>query len=354
MENLCVKDGSYVLSPTSTTSSSGEVEMTSAFEIQRSRLNAFLAECGIHPLEKPWLEWESVGERTHRRYIQRTSEIISSVLKVVYPGNPGCLWSQLQASTAISKMLGDEAVCSPSDRSYLEGLAEAYKNSTAWDTRRQILSVMAGIASYKAISLFIPGITPYRYTMANLHRLQFGRAAPVPKKDAPRLRIDRQQLDHFLTFITSPHLVQDLPFGNKNLKLSNGHSITVPNVIRTLIPQRIVRQYQQYCSDSNFTPFSERTMTRILSECSASVRKSLQGLDYFAAEGARAFDDLSLVLEQAVEVGASKERVQGLQEALKAGKLYLKGDFKVIFFSVQYEFIFINHKIGAWLMENVD
>lgn len=193
---------------------------------------------------------------------------------------------------------------------------------------------MAGIASYKAISLFIPGITPYRYTMANLHRLQFGRATPVPKKDAPRLRIDQQQLGHFLSFITSPHLVQDLPFGNKNLKLSNGQSIAVPNVIRTLIPQRIVRQYQQYCLDSNFTPFSERTMSRILSECSASVCKSLQGLDYFAAEGARAFDDLSLVLEQAVEVGASKERVQGLQEVLKAGKLYLKGDFKVIF-SVQ-------------------
>ena len=120
MESLCVKDRSYVLSPTSTTSSSGEVEMTSAFEIQRSKLNAFLAECGIHPLEKPWLEWANVGERTHRRYIQRTSEIISSVLKVVYPGNPGCLWSQLQASTAISEMLGDEAMCSPFDRSYLE------------------------------------------------------------------------------------------------------------------------------------------------------------------------------------------------------------------------------------------
>ena len=109
--------------------------------------------------------------------------------------------------------------------------------------------------------------------MANLHRLQFGRAAPVPKKDAPRLRIDRKQLDHFLSFITSPHLVQDLPFGNKNLKLSNGQSIAVPNVNRTLIPERIVMQYQQYCLDSNFTPFSERTMTRILSECSASVRK---------------------------------------------------------------------------------
>ena len=73
-------------------------------------------------------------------------------------------------------------------------------------------------------------------------------------------------------------------------------------------------------------------MTRILSECSASVRKSLQGLDYFAAEGARGFDDLSSVLEQVLENGESKERVQGLQEALKAGKLYLKGDVKVKYY----------------------
>ena len=74
MESLCVKDRSYVLSPTSTTSSSGEVEMTSAFEIQRSKLNAFLGECEIHPPEKPWLEWANVGERTGTPgYIQRTN-----------------------------------------------------------------------------------------------------------------------------------------------------------------------------------------------------------------------------------------------------------------------------------------
>ena len=56
MESLCEKDRSYVLSPTSTTSSPGEVEMTSAFEIQRSKLNAFRAECGIHPVKKLWIE----------------------------------------------------------------------------------------------------------------------------------------------------------------------------------------------------------------------------------------------------------------------------------------------------------
>ena len=38
-------------------------------------------------------------------------------------------------------------------------------------------------------------------------------------------------------------------------------------------------------------------MLRVLSECSASVRKSLQGLDNYAAEGARAFDDLAGIVE---------------------------------------------------------
>ena len=65
----------------------------------------------------------------------------------------------------------------------------------------------------------------------------------------------------------------------------------------------------------------------ILSECSASVRKSLQGLDYIEAEGTKAFDNLSDLVKQTCNYG-DPETV--LQENLKAGKLHLKGDFKVI------------------------
>lgn len=206
----------------------------------------------------------------------------------------------------------------------------------SWDTRRQVLSIMAGVANYNAISRFIPGLTKYRFTMANLHRLQFGRGAQVPQLPNTRIRIDLKQLDHFLGFITSPHLVQDLPFGQKHLKLSSGEVIDVPNVIRLMIPQRIVRQYTQYCQETNFKPFSESTMLRVLSECSASVRKSLQGLDYFAAEGARAFDDLVAMVHQISENSASKEWETRVVEALKAGKLYLKGDFKVVILIFTY------------------
>ena len=217
------------------------------------------------------------------------------------------------------------------EKLYLEALAEAYNNAVSWDTRRQVLSIMSGVASYNVISMYIPGLTKYRYTVANLHRLQFGRGAPAPKQPTTRIRIDIKQLDHFISFITSPHLVQDLPFGERHLKLSSGEVIDVPNVIRQMIPQRIVRQYTQYCQETNFKPFGERTMLRILSECSASVRKSLQGLDYFAAEGARAFDDLvGMVHQMSENVAGGKEWEKRMTESLKASKLYLKGDFKVI------------------------
>ena len=49
-------------------------------------------------------------------------------------------------------------------------------------------------------------------------------------------------------------------------------------------------------------------MLRVLSESSASVRKSLQVLDYFAAEGARAFNDLSIIVRQISRLGPGKER----------------------------------------------
>ena len=99
--------------------------------------------------------------------------------------------------------------------------------------------------------------------MSNFHRLQFGRGAPVPEQPTTCIRIDIKQLDHFISFIKSPHLVQDLPFGQRRLKLSSGEVIDVQNVIRQMIPQKIVRQYTQYCLETKFKPFSERTMLRI-------------------------------------------------------------------------------------------
>lgn len=327
MNKLQIGDESFLPS-SETASASSSSGGDGKYQLQKAKLNSFLEECDIEPLGRRWMDWHHANERTQERYIKRSSEIVKSVLSVIYPDNYAHLWKELKASHAMDEIMGSQSVQLFSDNSYLEALTEAYKNAASWDTRRQVLSIMTGVATYREISRHIPGLTQYRYTIANLHRLQYGRAAPVPlhERHVPRLQIDKGQLDHFLACITSPHIVQDLPFGEKTLKLSSGRVISVPNVIRTMVPQRIAKQYVAYCSETGFVPFSERTMLHILSECTASVRKSLQGLDYIAAEGAKSFDDLSLLINQTANTVDSGT---ALQEKLKAAKLYLKGDYKV-------------------------
>ena len=317
------------LSPDTGSASSTSDEAPTAADISRGKLNTYLVSQNIAPLPRQsWMPWDLASTRTKVRYTNRTAEIVSSVLSTLSPNDAGSLWKALVSSRAVEKVL-DLDELSPTQTKHLQALAEAYNQAQSWQNRREILSIMAGVASYQTISVVIQGLTRYRYTLANLHRLQHGPSAPIPHHSFPRIRIDRRQLDHFLDFITSPHLVQDLPFGQKALKLSSGEILEIPNVIRTMIPQRIARQYMQYCSETGFKPFSEATMLRVLSECKASVRKSLQGLDYYAADGARAFDDLGSVVRQLGELGLGKEWEVQHQELLKTVKSYLKGDFKV-------------------------
>ena len=69
------------------------------------------------------------------------------------------------------------------------------------------------------------------------------------------------------------------------------------------IPERLVKQYQAYYEESEFQALSRSTLLRILSICSASTRKSLQGLDYVSSTGAQAFEELLDVVEKIGDMG---------------------------------------------------
>ena len=153
--------------------------------------------------------------------------------------NAAYLWNALHSSRSIPTALGIDTTTQPSENAYQEALVEAYKNMSGWDTKRQVLSVMSGVASFAAIKKFIPELSRYRYHMATTHSLQYGQGVAVPKNSSPRIRVDRKQLDHFINFITSGHLIRDLPFGEQRLKLTSGKEIKVPNII----PQRVAEQY---------------------------------------------------------------------------------------------------------------
>ena len=57
----------------------------------------------------------------------------------------------------------------------------------------------------------------------------------VVSKSGPLCKIDLKELDHFLSFITSPYIMQNLPFREKFLKFFSGEVLETRSLRDTLI-----------------------------------------------------------------------------------------------------------------------
>ena len=101
-------------------------------------------------------------------------------------------------------------------------------------------------------------------------------------------------------------------------------------MVRKVIPERVIQQYNLFCTETGFAPMGRSTLHKILDVCSASVRNSLQGLDYFIVQGIQTFDDLESVVDKLGEdCGTGSPWVKEKKEQLKEGKRYLKSAYKV-------------------------
>ena len=271
------------------------------------------------------------SERSKRYYVRKAVQSVTAVMEDIAPKSPAQLFQALCSSKTIQNILSsdDESDEVTVDETLMEALAECYHAATCWETRRQILSIMADKVSFRKLRRWIPDLSNYRFTEAKHHCLVHGRGAPVPSVSTPVIRVSTAQIDHFIAIITSAHTIQDLPFGEKVVTLTSRETIKVPNVIRTIIPERIVKQYFAYCDETGFKPLSRSTLVRILNVCPASVRKSLQGLDYISSSGAQAFDDLCEVAEMIGDAGQSMGWAKEKQSRLRESKRYLKSDYKV-------------------------
>ena len=297
-------------------------------ESPREKLNEFLASRDISPIRHSMrTPWEEASERTKRLYTREAREAVNACLNEIAPDDSEMLL------TSLMKCKSEESAI---DSSLMDCLTECYKNAVHWSARRQILSIMADKVSFKDLRRWLPNLTRFRFNIARHHLLLHGRGSSVPTVKSTRMYIAPEKLDHFLAFITSTHILQDLPFGEKTLTLSSGSEIKVPNVVRSIIPEHIVLQYVSYCRDTGFTQMSRSTLCKVLKVCSASTRKSLQGLDYVSAAGAKAFEDLEEVIEKiGDDYGKGLTWAKQQKEKLQITKRYLKGDYKVTFFRLR-------------------
>ena len=86
-----------------------------------------------------------------------------------------------------------------------------------------------------------------------------------------------------------------------------------------------MQKYNAFCRESGFLPLARSTLLAILNVCSASTRNSLQGLDYFTVQGAKAFEDLEGVVGEIGEkCGKGSLWVKEKKEELKSAKRYLR------------------------------
>ncbi|VDI14173.1 Hypothetical predicted protein [Mytilus galloprovincialis] len=94
----------------------------------------------------------------------------------------------------------------------------------------------------------------------------------------------------------------DSPFGECTYKISSGITLKVPKIILNSVRTRTVTLYLKYCEETqNADILSERTYMRLLEAIEPNVRKSMKGLDNFAADGSQAFDNLKSVLHVSLD-----------------------------------------------------
>ena len=123
-----LSDDSPILSleTTSTVSSYGEGNGSGGTR-PRDTLNLFLRQCQIQSLGRSWLQWDHASARTRQRYVQRSGEIVSAVLKVVSPDNAPRVWKELQTSSTVNRLLGLHQASLPSETAYLEELGRGLR-----------------------------------------------------------------------------------------------------------------------------------------------------------------------------------------------------------------------------------
>ncbi|XP_071180114.1 uncharacterized protein [Mytilus edulis] len=271
----------------------------------------------------PTKRWTDYSSKSKTMYVNQIQLITDSVIECLFPFDTD------EVKTSLSLDVPSNSL-SPIQTSPTKVIAEWYQKTDSWKHRRQLLSLVSLFMNYQESLTLIPDLTEYRFYSAKKHGEEHGYGLPAPNITSHRQKMDTNKLDNFLNFITSSHIVKDLPFGERKIKLSNGVVQHVPNIIRCMGAADIIDQYKAYCVENNISSLGDSTMYKILSECSATVRKSLEGLDYFVAEGGRAITDIQLIIDELNNNGSlTNQQAKNYNDILLQTKKYLKSDYKI-------------------------
>ena len=266
------------------------------------------------PLTHQTFNWTTASEKEKNVCIKRASEACTFVCIVIAPSNEEDLLKSLPTK------IHDQLLQPSSD---LIALMNAFSKAPTRNFRIQILCIYAYEYPIKTFQKFhepYARLSQWQIKRAREHARMSSSGTSVTKTVHHRINLDMVKVDHFVNFINRPYFHQDLTYGMRNLKLENGETISMPNVVGTVTRSTMIMQYHQHCQSIGYEPLSKRTLYRILEVREASERKSLQGLDNTAAEGSTAFKTLQTIIQQLELFEVDKSWCQEINTKLKKGK----------------------------------
>ena len=193
-----------------------------------------------------------VAHSTSRYYKRKSRQVCEVVLDYIAPGQSQALFQLLTRD-----IITDVSVPSIADQNILQKLLILYEESNSWFTKQEILSIFVEDFPKSQLKEMIPGLTKWRIDQARKHAALVGSGKPKELPEICRTRLDPVRVDHFVDFIASPHYLQDIAFGTKFLKLSNGDKMEMPNVVRTVTASQLVNLYLSFCKKEEFVPLGK-------------------------------------------------------------------------------------------------
>ncbi len=171
----------------------------------------------------------------------------------------------------------------------IEHLKEAFDTCTTKQARLGVLMlVKETISKSKVCESF--GCSIYEIKTARTVLKQFGACGEEPKKKRQYSRLSLEKARHFIDFLLSTGLLQEVAYGTTNLKFDSGDKLNISNTVLNGIREQAVKEYIIHCKGIDYDPLGRTSFLNLLVKMKLHIRRKLAGLDTFVVDGIEAFE----------------------------------------------------------------
>ncbi|XP_076081164.1 uncharacterized protein LOC143052084 [Mytilus galloprovincialis] len=238
-------------------------ESSSSFQLINDfhHVNEFLQAVGMRCFsEEEKSSWNMYSKSSKSVYCNRLLEIMKKIITTVFPQD---IEDVLHSVTNLLSSNDQEQKPPVIPTGSFGPLVDSFKKAESWRHKRQILSFLTQTMSYNQVFEMLPDVSENKYYAAKSHATIVGPGLPLTTSST-RQRMDPVKLDNFLDFITSSHVVRDLPYGERKIKMSDGSVHEMPNVVRCMGSSDVIQQYKVYCSENNLCPSGKKFRKTLL------------------------------------------------------------------------------------------